>query len=261
MLRAFGVRNYYNLNMANPIVFQEGISFIYGTCSSGKTNLCRALGDIINFCYHRWENKEPQFYYHFICRGYDLVYNYERDCRGRVNSASIMIPQLEFVFNFAESLQSPMDIFRICRASEREPTVYSVVRMFEQYIQNEFRVIVPECKTALQTNLSNDQPQEDEIDIENIIVKEPGRLTLIIDDFEYNGMQDSQLLAYSIMSCRQQAVVIVRRSKWIDCMYGGTDHYYFIKNGDLIPALNYLRKDIRSVKQLKNLFLKGSFGV
>ena len=50
MLHAFGVKNYYNLNMTAPVVLQKGVSFIYGICGSGKTNLCRALGDIIEFC-------------------------------------------------------------------------------------------------------------------------------------------------------------------------------------------------------------------
>lgn len=261
MLHAFGVKNYYNLNMEDPVVLQNGISFIYGACGSGKTNLCRALVDIIEFCPDSRGQKSPRFYYHFSRQGFDFIYEYDRDCRGRVGHASVVIPQLEFSFKCTEGLHRPMDIFRVCRTPERRTIVYRVIGMFEEYLLREFRVIIPECKAGLQENLYKAAPEKKEIDLEKAIVKEQESMTLIIDDFEYNGMLSPSLLIENILSWRHQAIVAVRKSEWIDSVYGDPGHYYFMKNGNLIPASNCLKKEIRSVDQLKNLFIKGSFDV
>ena len=71
MLHAFGVKNYYNLNMEDPAVFQNGVSFVYGICGSGKTNLCRALGDIIEISPDSRGQKSPDFIIIFPVR--DLI--------------------------------------------------------------------------------------------------------------------------------------------------------------------------------------------
>lgn len=261
MLHAFGVKNYYNLNMEDPAVFQNGVSFVYGICGSGKTNLCRALGDIIEISPDGRGQKSPRFYYHFSRQGFDFIYEYDRDCRGRVGHASVLIPQLEFSFKCTERLHRPMDIFRMCRTPERRTIAYRVIGMFEEYLLREFRIIIPECKTALQENLYRDAPEKKELDLESVIVKEPESMTLIIDDFEYNGMLSPLLFIDNILSCRHQAIVTVRKSEWIDRIYGNLGHYYFMKNGNLIPASYCLKKEIRSVDQLKTLFIKGSFDV
>ncbi len=259
MLHAFGVKNYYNLNMTAPVVLQKGVSFIYGICGSGKTNLCRALGDIIEFCPDSRGEKSPRFYYHFSSQGFDLIYEYDRDHRGQVGHASVVIPQLGFLFRCVEGLYSPMDIFRMCRTQEKRTTVYNVVCMFEEYLLREFRVIIPECKAGLQENLYRNAPEEKELDIEKMIVEEPENMTLIVDDLEYNGMLNPEMLIDAILSFRHQAIVAVRKSKWINDIYGDLGQYYFMKNGNLLPASDCLEKELRSVELLKNLFIKGYF--
>ena len=95
MLYAFGVQNYCNLNMHKPVILQNGLTFIYGPCGSGKTSFCRALGDICDYtAYKNW--KTACFYYCFIYAGYTFIYTYERDNKGKVKNADISIPQLQY---------------------------------------------------------------------------------------------------------------------------------------------------------------------
>lgn len=258
MLHAFGVKNYYNLNMETPVVLHNNVSFVYGICGSGKTNLCRALGDIIEVSSDIGVEKRPLFYYHFSYYGFDLIYEYVRDCVGQVGHASLLIPQFEFLFEYTETLCKPMDIFQVCRTFERRE-VDSIIDMFEEHLLCEFKVIIPECKAKLRENLHKCDLEKKEIDLENKVMEASKGMTLIIDDFEYNGMLSPALLMNDILSRRHQAIVTVRRSEWIDNVYGDLGQFYFIKNGSLISAVNCLQKEIRSVNQLKNLFIKGSF--
>ena len=63
MLYAFGVKNYRNLNMDKPLILPGGISYIYGTCSSGKTNFCKALVNILDPIPDPITKKESTFFY------------------------------------------------------------------------------------------------------------------------------------------------------------------------------------------------------
>ena len=261
MLYAFGVNNYRNLNMNKPLLLPDGISFIYGTCSSGKTNFCRALGNILNPYPDFTPGNKPAFFYHFYIPEYDFIYKYATDSSGIVQTASVQIPQFNFTYKYTGPLRHPLDIFTACRSFTAKTGVHNIFSMFRHYLLNSFKSFIPEYapemltystdyslkKSKINTHLLNNTPSESE------------RLILIIDDFEYNGMTPPTDLADSILSRHDQAIFTVRRSDWLDKKYGNPEHYFFIRNGNIRQFQDYVQKDIRSTEQLKNLFIKGMF--
>ena len=260
MLYAFGVRDYCNLNMRKPVILQNGLTFIYGPCGSGKTSFCRALGDICDYSvYKNW--KTARFYYCFVYAGYTLIYTYERDSKSKVKNADISIPQLQYKYRYIGDIYSPLQIFSICRASSEKKNVHRILNVFEYYLINKFHLYDDTEVSAAASLRDSSLPP--------VCFKQPGQIcrteaehTVIIDDFEYNrcnGESKSQTLACRMIEEGTQGILAVRRSEWISEKYGGMGRYFFLRSGDLICADQYLKKEIRSLDQLRNLFLKGVF--
>ena len=261
MLYAFGVKNYRNLNMDKPLILPDGISFIYGACSSGKTNFCRALVNILDPLPAPITEKESTFFYHFYILEYDFIYKYSIDSHGIVKEASVQIPQFNFAYKCTGPLHHPLDIFTADRAFTAEAGVHNIFCMFRRYLLNNFILFIPEYESEIRTCSSDCSLKKGESN--TYLLKNPPsgteRSILIIDDFEYNGILSPAQLADSILSHRNQAILTVRRSDWFDEKYGDPAHYFFIKNGNIQQFQDYVQKDIRSTEQLKNLFIKGLF--
>lgn len=260
MLYAFGVRDYYNLNMRKPVILPNGLTFIYGPCGSGKTNFCRALGDICDYSeYKNW--KTARFYYCFIYGGCTLIYTYERDSKSTVKNADINIPQLQYKYRYIGNIYSPLQIFSICRASSEKKNIHRILNVFEDYLMNKFHLYDDTEASAATSLRDRNLPPVHFKQPRQICRTEAGH-TVIIDDFEYNecnGKNKSRTLARRMIEEGTQSILTVRRSEWISEKYGGTEHYFFLRAGDLICANQYLKKDIRSPNQLRHLFLKGLF--
>ena len=261
MLYAFGVKNYRNLNMDKPLILPDGISFIYGTCSSGKTNFCRALGNILDPCLDHITGNESTFFYHFYILEYDFIYKYSIDSSGIVKTVYVQIPQLNFTYKYTGRLRHPLDIFSVCCTFTAEISVHNIFCIFRHYLLNNFKSFIPEYTSGLQTCSSDCSPIKKRMNTYSLMVppSETETMILIIDDFEYNGILPPEQLADSILSHRNQAILTVRRSNWFNKKYGTPTHYYFIKNGNIRQFQDYIQKDIRSTEQLKNLFIKGLF--
>lgn len=261
MLYAFGVQGYCNLNMHKPVILQNGLTFIYGPCSSGKTNFCRAVGDICNYSLYT-NLKTARFYYCFIYAGHTLIYTYERDSKSKVKNADISIPQLQYKHRYTGDISNPLQIFSICHTPSEKKNVRRILNVFEYYLTNNFH-LYEDIEVSTATDLLDSC-------LSPVCFKNPGQIyrtgsehTIIIDDFEYNRCtrgNTSHTQARRMIESGTQGILAVRRSEWIAEKYGGMGHYFFLKSGDLICADQYLKKDIRSVEQLRHLFLKGVFG-
>lgn len=85
MLKQFYVENYRNLKLEHPIEFGK-VTFFYGNCASGKSNLCKAIGDIvesvvpINLC----SDGNVNFKYVFRFEDTDVKIAYTRNSVGRI---------------------------------------------------------------------------------------------------------------------------------------------------------------------------------
>ena len=261
MLYAFGVKNYRNLNMDKPLILPDGISYIYGTCSSGKTNFCKALVNILDPIPDPITKKESTFFYHFYISEYDFIYKYLTDSSGIVKTAAVQIPQFNFTYKYTAPLRHPLDIFTACRTFTAEASIHNIFSMFRHDLLNNFQSFIPEYESEIQTYSSEYSLGKSGINTH--LLKNPPsetkRLILIIDDFEYNGMLPPTHLADAILSRHDQAIFTVRRSDWLDKKYGNPEHYFFIRNGNIRQFQDYVQKDIRSTEQLKNLFIKGMF--
>ena len=99
MLYAFGVKNYRNLNMDKPLILPDGISFIYGACSSGKTNFCRALVNILDPLPAPITEKESTFFYHFYILEYDFIYKYSIDSHGTVSYTHLDVYKRQYTYS------------------------------------------------------------------------------------------------------------------------------------------------------------------
>ena len=260
MLYAFRVQDYCNLNMRRPVILRNGLTFIYGSCGSGKTAFCRALGDIFDYSvYKGW--KTARFYYCFVYGGYTLVYTYERAGMRKVKNAVIRIPQLRYKYNHTGDIYNPLHIFSLCRTSLDEKNICGILNMFEDYLLTKFHLYDEEEASLAEGLYDSTLPP--------VCLGRPVRTremeaghTVIIDDFEYNRCNkgvNAQMLACEMRAKSIQGVLTVRRSEWISPQYGEMGHYYFLRAGDLINAEQYLKKDIRSLNQLRQFFLKGVF--
>ena len=58
-----------------------------------------------------------------------------------------------------------------------------------------------------------------------------------------------------------QIIVFARRSCWIDECIAPLDNYYYINGGKMIKMINGIEKEIKTVYQLKKLFLKGIYDI
>lgn len=234
MLYAFGVRNYYNLNMRTPVILPNGLTFIYGPCGSGKTNFYRALGDICDYSLYK-NRKTARFYYCFIYTGHTLIYTYERDNKSKVRNADISIPQLQYKYRYIGDICSPLQIFSICRASSEKKNIHRILNVFEDYLINKFH-LYDDTEVSVSSLRDSNLPP--------VRFKQPGadmqngvKHTVIIDDFEYNqcdGKSKPLTLALRMIEEGTQGILAVRRSEWISERYGGIEHYFFLKSGDLI---------------------------
>lgn len=260
MLYSFGVQNYCNLNMHKPVILQNGLTFIYGPCGSGKTSFCRALGDICDYtAYKNW--KTACFYYCFIYAGYTFIYTYERDNKGKVKNADISIPQLQYRYRHIDDMCYPLQIFSICRVLSENKNIHRVLNLFEYYLVNKFH-LYDDTEFSASANLCDSSLPPFRFKQMGQICTTGAEHTVIIDDFEYsrcNGDSKPQTLARRMTEEGTQGILAVRRSEWISEKYGGIGHYFFLKSGDLICADQCLKKEIRSLDQIRHLFLKGAF--
>ena len=58
-----------------------------------------------------------------------------------------------------------------------------------------------------------------------------------------------------------QIIVFTRRSCWIDECIAPLGNYYYINGGKMIKMINGIEKEIKTVYQLKKLFLKGIYDI
>ena len=258
MLQSFWTSNYRNLRMSKPVKWEKGISFVLGGCGAGKTNLCVALSDIVTESWNYQEKQPTDFHYGFLEEENEICMQYHRRSDGMVDSIELHIPEYHFSYCKDTFLHKPTDIWHeFCKAAIDSAIKVELCKWCRK-LEKEISVVVPE---KFRNKIFYNESRIGRVENAEIKLKNSFNRIIIVDDGEMYGETQLADFLQMVRNNEAQAIVVVRRSKWFEQRYATERNYYLVEEGEVKPISDCIGKDIKSVKELKNLFLKRAFGI
>lgn len=254
MIYSFFVEKFRNLKMSEPVILSKNITFLLGDCGAGKTNFCRALGDIK--CVEikgTWE-QPGQFIYCFIEDNVEIIYEYLRTEQGEVVEKILRIPEYEMIYHSKLVSYCPMDIFAEIINLYQDSKVQKLLEKCRRFVIDEMHIYIPEqvfSQESLQYNNAEYVGKKNN-DISN-------KKIVVWDDIEL--CEKDRIRTLFSWVCREevQLIVSIRRTEWINMDWGSIDDYVCIKQGTVKTVKGWTDKNIKTIEQLKNLYQKGYF--
>lgn len=259
MLSCFEVENYGNFIEKLSIEWNQGISCVFGKCGAGKTTLCMALKDIITEqdLKNQYIENNGKFKYIFLIEDIEIEIVYERKKNGRIYCGCIKIEKMLFEFILKNEVNVPIDMMKksvkYAKVKNLKRETEILEKCMNMFQQKEYVVEVTENDKSVEWNkVRNDLKKE--------YLKRNSKRTKIkiiddVDDSEIDRIKKEGI------DSEVQIIVFARRSCWIDECIAPLDNYYYINGGKMIKMINGIEKEIKTVYQLKKLFLKGIYDI
>lgn len=254
MIFSFYVDKFRNLKMMESIILSKNITFLLGDCGAGKTNFCKALGDIKRAGIKDGLGQRSKFIYCFIEENVEVIYEYLRTEEGEIAEKTLRIPEYELIYHSKVVSYCPIDIFReiinLCQNSK----IQRILEKCRRFVEKEMYIYIPErvfSQNLLQYN------NAEHIDIKNSDIK--NKKIIVWDDIEL--CEKDNIRTLFTRGCQEeiQLIVSIRRTEWIDVNWGSVDDYIYIKRGEVKAIQNWTDKNIKTTEQLKNLCRTGYF--
>lgn len=258
MLFSFLVENYRTIKMDSPMYFGPGVTLIFGICGSGKSNYCNAIRDIL-LSENEWQSDcKSVFFYEFEEMGNVIGFSYRREKDGKIQWAEVKIDNMEFCYVYEKETSAPGKILKTAKkfaAKHGQKKAEACLERCIREISQRFQCIMNENYEGMHLNEWN--KTYDIVRRKREYEKSNSVDILIIDDVDC--IEDEEIRKDRIWKEARQTILFARRSKWIDEKIAPLDNYYCMRNGKPIKMISLMKKEIISVKQLKNLFQKGVF--
>lgn len=250
MLKQFYAVNYRNLNFVQPLTF-ESITGIYGGCAAGKTNLCKAIGDIAEAqSIYNYNKKIIKFYYTFSYDNVDVELEYWRNKTGMIDYIRVTCES----WNVELNLSTPYKEAGSCIGNLQRQLVLRgsilLSEMLEQTLRevNQMYLMVDEAfrVTAGMNNCTSDYKMNTGEDIQSTL---SGKYSLIICDDAELQEDNMKFVTKHQIPCVYTSRKANAITEW--CRGNGS---YYVCSGNLFSVMESSRKDLRNKNQL-NQFL------
>lgn len=254
MLKKFYCENYRNLEFALPLSFGS-ITAIYGICASGKSNLCRAIGDIMGaYLVDNVENdRDIFFYYMFSYGGEDVEIQYRKN-----NESYICFVRLFFVrlkadyISIAESREIWTHLDDIQKKMLESGNMYAIslldklrkeIKNIRIYMEGGFGALGRNCNLSMENPPANYMERMDDADREEDISM------IICDDIDVQIDLTKYFMEKALIS-RIPIIYTTRRTELIEQWCGQIENCVLIHGGKVANAVAVSNKDLRTLKKL-----------
>lgn len=227
MLYAFSVKNYKNIRELKKISLTNKETVIYGICGSGKTNLCKAIADILGKRpISNLDNSDTtDFKYEFILDGKRVICEYSRNCEGKIICQHIQIPEDRFLCQNTQSEYEYKDFLQ---------TIVDKHELISQLLR-----YLSDIWIISEDNLNRYK--------DSMLTRRTATL-VICDGAEW---------LYNLISMKQyqQIIFTTRRISWIRELTNHPQACYSIKDGTVCAVNELTEKNMDTVSKVCN-FLK-----
>lgn len=254
MIFSFYVDKFRNLKMTEPVILSKNITFLLGDCGAGKTNFCKAFGDIKRMGIKGGLGQRSKFIYCFIEDNVEVIYEYLRTEAGEIAEKTLRIPEYELIYHSKLVSYCPMDIFEETISLCQNSKIQRILKKCRRFVEEGIHIYIPEQVPAQELLQYNNAEY---VGIKNSDTN--NKKIIIWDDIEL--CEKDSIRTLFTRGCQEeiQLIVSIRRTEWIDMNWGKVDDYIYIKRGEVKAIQKWTDKNIKTTEQVKNLCRKEYF--
>lgn len=254
MLEKFYCENYRNLNFALPLSVGS-ITAIFGICASGKSNLCRAIGDIAGaYPVDNVENDRDIFFsYMFSYDGENVEIQYIKNNEGYICFARFFFVKLKADYiSIAESREIWTHFDDIRKKILESENLYaiSLLDKLRKEITN-IRIYVEGDASALGRicNLSLENPPAGYMERMNETDRDEDASMIICDDIDVR-IDLTECFVEKALISKIPIIYTTRRTELIERWCRQIENCVLVHGGKVANAVAVSNKDLRTLKKL-----------